>query len=216
MMPLFPSELPDGGLPTDYPYAMKLVEHDGLKDGEPKVRQAYLAFQPAGKSDREKFLVALQPQEEGKAASAIERIEGLNWIGARIIGADRITEVYFNLLADGRLRHRNANTTIAGYETDAYIFALSWPRGQARPKQPDQMTVINGSYVRRDGSLLLDSLAKMSLHVDQGRRRTVTLGVQPDGAVRLACNADLSVGGKAIACREGIGIFAKQGNRIKE
>ena len=214
--PLFPSELPDGGLPTDYPYAMKLVEHEGLKDGEPKVRQAYLAFQPAEKSDREKFLVALQPQEQGKAASSVERIEGLNWIGARIVGADRITEVYFNQLADGRLRHRNANTIIAGYETDAYIFALSWPKSQAHPKQPDQMTVINGSYVRRDGSVLLDSLSKLSLHVDQGRRRTVTLGGRSDGAIRLACNADLSVDGEAAACRQGVAIIPGQGKRIKE
>ncbi|PNU02308.1 hypothetical protein A8V01_26720, partial [Novosphingobium guangzhouense] len=125
--PLFPAALPDGGLPTDYPYALRLVSHEGLADEDPKIKQAYLGFQPVGKSDREKFLVALQPRSEGKPASRIERIEGTNWIGVRITGIDRITEVYFNLLADGRLRHRNANATMAGIDTDAYILAVSHP-----------------------------------------------------------------------------------------
>ncbi|MGA1810730.1 heparinase II/III family protein [Sphingobium sp. WW5] len=127
--PLFPNTLPDGGLPTDYPYAMRLSEHEGLKDGETQVKQSYLGFQPAGKTDREKFLVAIQPLRENRPVSKIEKLEGLDWIGVRILGPDRTTEVYMNKLADGRLRHRNANTTLAGYETDAYLFAISWPRG---------------------------------------------------------------------------------------
>lgn len=212
--PLFPSELPDGGLSTDYPYAMKLIEHEGLKDGEPKVGQTYIAFQPSGKSDREKFLVALQPQDNGKVSSSIERIEGLNWIGARITGADRITEVYLNQLADGRIRHRNANATIGGYETDAYIFVSSWPKNQSGPIQPDQLLIVNGSYVRRDGNVLLDSLSKLSLHVDYGKRRTVTLGVQPEGQIRLKCDVDLSVDSIAVPCEQGVAIIPARGNRI--
>lgn len=208
--PLFPAALPDGGLPTDYPYALRLVGHEGLADEDPKMKQAYLGFQPVGKSDREKFLVALQPRIDGKPASRIERIEGTDWIGVRITGADRITGVYFNLLADGRLRHRNANATIAGLDTDAYILAVSRPVRRDENTDPDEITVVDASYVRRSGAVLVDSLAKVTAHLTMGASTQVQFS-GAHGNVRIACSAPVQVASMegTVACETGQAVLPR-------
>lgn len=208
--PLFPAALPDGGLPTDYPYALRLVSHEGLADEDPKIKQAFLGFQPVGKSDREKFLVALQPRIDGKSASRIERLEGTNWIGARIIGTDRITEVYFNLLADGQLRHRNANATIAGTDTDAYILAVSRPVRRDGNTDPDEITVVDASYVRRAGAVLVDSLAKVTAHLSLGTSTQIQFS-GAHGNVRIACSAPVQEAGRegAVACSNGQAVLPR-------
>lgn len=197
--PLFPQPFPEAGLPTDYPEAMRLVEHEGLADEDPRKKQTYLGFQPSGMSDREKFVVAIQPIEAGKALSRIERMEGLNWIGLRIIAADRVTEVYMNLLADGRIRHRNANATLGGYETDAYLLALSWPTGRGSASAPDQFFVANGSYLRKGGEVLLDSLSKVFAHVDR-QSGAIALSRQAEATVRIGCGRNLRLGTATIPC----------------
>lgn len=203
--PLFPQPFPEAGLPTDYPEAMRLVEHEGLKDEDPKAKQTYLGFQPAGKSEREKFVVAIQPLESQNAPARIERLEGVNWIGLRISGAERVTEVYLNLLADGRLRHRNANATLGGFETDAYLLAISWPAGASRGTSPDRFFVADGSYVRKDERVLLDSLSKVFAHVDLTSGR-VELSRQPTARVRLACKVSIQLG-TTVPCRGGTALL---------
>ncbi len=204
VIPLFPETLPEGGLPTDYPDALRMVAHDGLADEDPKKKQTYLGFQPAGKSDRETFLVALQPRADGKAPSRIERTAGTDWLGVRILSADRVTEVYFNRLADGHVRHRNANATIAGFDTDAYILAVSRPSGRNGSTQPDEITVVDGSYVRRSGTVLLDSLSKVTAQIGIGAIHKAQF-TGPHGSVRMACTAPVQlVGTQAqIACSGG-------------
>lgn len=208
--PLFPAALPDGGLPTDYPYALRLVSHEGLADEDPKIKQTYLGFQPVGKSDREKFLVALQPRVDGKLASRIERIEGTDWIGVRITGTDRTTEVYFNLLADGRLRHRNANATIAGLDTDAYILAVSHPARRDAITGPDEIMVVDASYVRRSGAVIFDSLAKLTAHLAMGASTQVQFS-GTHGNVRIACSAPVQVASieGTVACENGQAVLPR-------
>lgn len=204
--PLFPQPLPDGGLPTDYPEAMRMVDHVGLKDADPKVPQPYLGFQPTRKDDREKFLVVVQPEIPGRTAARVERIEGTNWIGVRITDATCVTEVYVNLLADGRIRHRNANAMLGGFETDAYILALSRPAGRPAGTTPDRFFVANGSYVRKDGTVWLDSLSKLFGHVDRAGG-TVAMSRQPTAAVRLGCSAPFTVDGTHVNCVKGVAML---------
>ena len=204
--PLFPTTLPDGGLPTDYPEDIRLVEHQGLQDGTTSVTVPYLGLQPSGKGDREKFLVAIQPVEPGRTPSRVERLEGLNWIGVRITGNGRVTELYLNLLADGRRRHRNANATLGGFDTDAYLLGLSWRETGGSRTAPDQLFVADGSYVRRDGTVLLDSLSKIFAHVDIGGEGRVVGSFQPDAIVRVACRGPVRVAERAdrLSCHGGL------------
>lgn len=203
--PLFPQPLPDGGLASDFPEAMRLVEHHGPNEADLKTDLTYLGFQPANRAEREKFIVAIQPVQPGTTPSKVERLEGLNWQGVRITGAGKVTEVYLNLLADGRIRHRNANATLGGYDTDAYLLGLSWPIGADRAKRPAEIFVANGSYVRRDGTVLLDSLSKVFASFPLAAPGPYSLSAEEHANVRLACAGTLTDSGthERLPCSSG-------------
>jgi hypothetical protein len=164
--PLFPEPFPNAGLATDYPELMQLVEKSGLKDHDPKVATKYFAFAPAELSRRMKFITAVIPVgEKTTPLPKIETFRTLEVNGVRLTQNGTVTEIVLNLLADGSVRHRNANLVHQGWETDAYLTALTWPEG-ANMNDPDAATrvfVADGSYLRREGKVVLDSLSKVFL-----------------------------------------------------
>lgn len=165
--PLFPMPFPDAGLPTDYPENMRLVEKTGLKDHEPDVKVPYYSFQPAKLTRRMKFVTAITLVTDANNANLpkIERFSSEKFLGVRVKQGGTTTEVFLNLLADGRIRHRNANATINGWETDAYLLAFTFPDGAsvADPDTAMRLFIADGSYLRRDGKVVLDSLSKVFL-----------------------------------------------------
>jgi hypothetical protein len=179
--PLFPETFPEGGLPTDYPENMRLVEKQGLKgDRSPA---SYYGFAPAELTRRTKFITAILPVNEDVDLPQIERLKGIEHIGVRVRQNGTVTDIYMNLEADGSVRHRNANLEMPnGWETDAYLFAFTYPEG-ADPNDPDAITrtmVIDGSYLRREGTVVLDSLSKVYLTMTrQGDHLDVLLQGQP-------------------------------------
>ena len=181
--PLFPEPFPDGGLPTDYPERMRLVEKTGFKDHDPKVPVKYFAFAPAELGRRTKFITAILPVQEGNPPlPRIERLKTNEMIGVRITQNGTVTEVWLNLLADGSIRHRNANLSHDGWETDSYLTALTWPEGAPRddPDVASRILVIDGSYLRRSGKVVLDSLSKVYLcATKRGHELEVQLQGQP-------------------------------------
>lgn len=196
--PLYPETLPTG-YPHDFPEKMKLEERWGVKDRDAKTKIPYYAISPAEPSRQTKFWNAILLLDENNKAvetfvgssgangaagrtnlSVIEKIGGDNWQGLRIAQNGIITEVYLNLLADGRLMHRNANVIINGWETDAYLTAISFPE-KADRSNPDNLTsffVSNGSYLRKDGKTFLHSLSKVFLHANYENKQ---LQVHADG-----------------------------------
>ncbi|MFN8348686.1 MAG: hypothetical protein U0X91_27045 [Spirosomataceae bacterium] len=196
--PLYPETLPTG-YPHDFPEKMKIEERWGIKDRDIKTKIPYYAISPAESSRQTKFWNAILLLNEtnqsvetftgssganGAAGRAnlpvIEKISGDNWQGVRIIQNGIVTEVFLNLLADGRLMHRNANNLINGWETDAYLTVISFPEKSDR-SNPDNLTsffVSNGSYLRKDGKTLLHSLSKVFMHADYAEKQ---VNVQIDG-----------------------------------
>lgn len=59
----------------------------------------------------------------------MERREGKDWIGLRIRYKGKITDLYINQLADGRLMHSNSWIEADGWFTDAYMFAVTYEAG---------------------------------------------------------------------------------------
>ena len=78
--------------------------------------------------------------------------------------------------------HRNSCNTIAGWETDAYLFAVTRPKGSAAD-DPDAATryfVACGSYLRTDGKVVLDSLSKLYTAFTVGKAKMeIVLDGQP-------------------------------------
>lgn len=196
--PLFPETLPLG-YPHDFPDKMKWEERQGIKDRNAKTKISYYALSPAEPSRQTKFMNAIvllddqnKPVEtfvgssgaNGAAARTnlpvIEKIEGTNMIGVKITQNGKVTMVYLNLLADGRLMHRNANNVIEGWETDAYLTAITFPEN-ADVSNPDNATSIfvsNGSYLRKEGKTLLHALSTVFLHANYENK---SLNVHLDG-----------------------------------
>ncbi|GAB4003974.1 hypothetical protein GCM10028808_00690 [Spirosoma migulaei] len=208
--PLYPETLPLG-YPHDFPEKMKYRIEQGIKDRTTNVQIPYYVLSPPEKSDRTKFVNAIILLDEtnkpvttftgssGASGGAgrsnlpvIEKFEGTNYIGIRITQNGQVTEVYINLLADGRLMHRNANATMSRatgtperdctWETDAYISAVTFPEGtnQQDPSKLTSFFISNGSYLRQNGKPLLNSLSKVFMYAEKaGSQLNVQLQGQP-------------------------------------
>ena len=138
----------------------------GLIGKDTRTRRPYAAFLPTELMRRTKFITAIMPVQEGDwQPPKIERLETVDMIGLRITQHGEVTELWMNLLADGRIRHRNANLIYNGWQTDAYLTVQTWPQDADRsdPDAASRLMVIDGSYLRRDGKLVLDSLSKVYL-----------------------------------------------------
>ena len=112
----------------------------------------------------------------------LERLESLEMNGVRIRQKSAVTDVYLNLLADGRIRHRNANAMLGGWETDAYLMAVTFPDGAdaADSDAASHLFIADGSYLRRGGKVILDSLSKVYLTAERkGNVLDVLLQGQP-------------------------------------
>ena len=150
--PLFPERLA-GSFAHDTPERLRLIEKSGLKDHAQNTPVTYYAFVPPDEARVMKFITAilLNPDDPPQ----IERLEAVHAHGVRITRGTKTTEVWLNLLADGRMRHRNSCNTLGGWSTDAYLLAVTSENGKAV-----RFFAGNGSYLRRDGNVFLDSLTK--------------------------------------------------------
>ena len=196
--PLFPETLPMG-YPHDFPEKMVVEQRLGYKDHDVKTRIPYYAISPPEVASQQKFINAIillddenkpLPAFTGSSGASggpgrshlpqIEKLEGKDFIGVRIRQDGKVTEVYFNLLADGRLMHRNSNNVINGWETDAYMMAVS---GDADKVQ--EYFIGNGSYLRRGDRVVLHSLSKVFMIASDGVDPKVILQGQPVMHVEL-------------------------------
>jgi len=180
--PLFPTELPPG-LPADFPEGMRVVEESGFKDHDIKHPDTYYAFEPPGKTDQTTFVVALILSDPAKPTPVVDSFRSENLEGIRIEQAGTVTEVFVNTLAEGRIRHRNAIINANGWNTDAYLTALTFTEGADRSKAENisNLFVADGSYLRRDGVVAYDSLSKVFMNAAYSPGRiNVSLQGQPD------------------------------------
>jgi len=211
---LFPETLPTG-YPHDFPEKMKLEERTGIKDRDVKTKITYYALSPAEPSRQTKFVTAIILLDDknktvetftgssGASGAAgrsnlplLEKIEGKDMIGVKITQNGEVTHVYINLLADGRLMHRNSINVMNGWETDAYMMAVTFPE-KADNNNPDNATryfISNGSFLRKDASVIFHSLSKVFMCTQQeGNKWNVQLQGQPLINLKLKINKKPSV-----------------------
>jgi hypothetical protein len=166
-----------------FPEGMQIVEKKGLEDHRPDTEVTYLAFTPEQPARDAKFITAVFPLEPGSEEPdvQVERLNANEAIGVRLSDGKMLTDVYLNLRADGRKMHRNSCNVIDGWDTDAYIFAVTRPK-DADENDPDSVVryfVACGSYLRKNGKVVLDSLSKVDAVFVPGRQTQVQLEGQP-------------------------------------
>jgi hypothetical protein len=126
-----------------------------------KGEEEYYALQLPEKAEYVKGVTAIVLKEnaQDKTLPVIERRDGKDWKGLRVHHKGRITDLYINQLADGRMMHRNSWICCDGFETDAYMLAFNYTEGKEVTKDTKRMMVY-GSALRREGKVWFSSLTK--------------------------------------------------------
>ena len=161
--PLYPAPLAPSNFVHDYPENLYWEIYEGPKE-DLSGNEEYWSFHMPQTADRVKAVTAimLKDSPDQKTLPTIERREGKDWIGLRVTDKGRVTDIYINQLADGRLMHMNSWIDADGWTTDAYMFAVSYPEG-SDPAQAKDVFIGHGSSLRRGDDVRFASLAKLNV-----------------------------------------------------
>ena len=173
-----------------FPENMNITEKKGLKDHDPDTEVTYLTLSPEGTMREAKFVTAILPigKNNNNNLPRLELLQGREMIGVRIHEDKLTTDVYLNLNADGRKMHRNSCNIINGWDTDAYLLAITRPTGtdENDPDSAVRYFVACGSYLRKNDKVILDSLSKVYTVFTAGKpEMQVALQGQPIVRARL-------------------------------
>ncbi len=168
--PLFPETFPDGGLAHDFPEKMRLKEKQGYEDHHPEKNKPYWSVSHFEKTARTKFITAItfKTEENKDELPVIERIQGQDYQAVRITQNGKTTEIYLNLLADGRIKHRNSVIEMNGWQTDAYLTAITFKAGveSKNVENIEALFISHGSYLRKEKQTLIHALSKFTAYID--------------------------------------------------
>ena len=167
--PLYPQTLAPSNFVHDYPEMFSWEVRQGPTE-DLKGTEDYYAFLLPGKAERVKGVTAiiLKDSPDQTDLPVIRRKSGEGYIGVEITGRDgKVTDVYINENADGRLMHLNSWMNADGYDTDAYLLVVS----------PDKTFVGYGSSLRKDGKSIFSSLSKLNFLAETAGGDSVDLVV---------------------------------------
>ncbi len=152
--PLYPQLLAKSDFVHDYPEDLywEVIE---TPSEDLKGKDSYYSFHLPAKTDRVKGVTAiiLKDTPGEKQLPRMEKREGKDWIGLRIRNEGKVTDLYINQLADGRLMHSNSWIEADGWQTDAYMFAVTYEEGTDVADSKD-FFICHGSALRRGRCLI--------------------------------------------------------------
>lgn len=159
---LYPQPLIPSGYLQDYPDHLTMDEVSAPSEDEKG--EKYLSLKLPANTNQVKGVMAiiLKDTPAQKELPTITRRQGENWIGLRIEYKDKVTDLYINQLADGRLMHLNSWIDADGWTTDAYMLGVSYKKNGS-PAKPDETFICYGSTLRRDKKLYYSSFTKHTL-----------------------------------------------------
>ncbi len=196
--PLYPRQLAYSNFVHDYPEDLYWEVHEGPTENLQGTEE-YWSFHLPAVTDRVKGVTAiiLKDSVSQKELPQIVRREGKNWIGLKVTYKGKVTDIYINQLADGRLMHLNSWIDADGWSTDAYMLAVSYPEG-SDPAKSKEMFIGHGSALRRDGETYFSSLAKLNVITRlDGSRLDIQVAGQPRMNFNLkAAPATMTVNGE--------------------
>jgi hypothetical protein len=178
--PIYPEYLVPSGFVHDYPTFLNVEEKQGPTE-DLKGKETYYSFKYPVESNKIKGLTAviLKDSVNEKNLPKMEKIEGKDWIGLRIRNKGKITDLYINQLADGKVMHLNSWIWVDGWDTDAYMFAVTYDEN-AKPSNAKDIFIAYGSALRRDGISYFSSLSKLFVvQQSSGKEAHITVQGQP-------------------------------------
>jgi hypothetical protein len=180
LTPLYPQTLAPSNYVHDYPEMLYWEVREAPEEGMKETEEYYTFILP-GEFDRIKAVTAitLKDTPDQKSLPVITRREGKDWIGVQIKWDGKVTDLYINQLADGRLMHINSWIEADGWATDAYMFAVTYPEGKSAA-DAERLFMYSGSSLRRGDDVWFSSLAKLDcIAATNGSTMDMQLNGQP-------------------------------------
>ncbi|NQX61604.1 heparinase II/III domain-containing protein [Paenibacillus qinlingensis] len=145
-----------------FPQDLVIQQKEGLADHAPDTITTYLSFETSESVAEAKFITAVIPVESGQPLPNVTALEGHEMIGVRILSDGKQTDVYLNLRADGRIMHQNCIRKLNGWETDAYLVAVTRPEGTEEEDwtNVERCFIGYGSVLRHSGHTLFASMSR--------------------------------------------------------
>ncbi|HJS00788.1 MAG TPA: heparinase II/III family protein, partial [Flavobacterium sp.] len=177
--PIYPEYLTPSNFVHDYPTFMRFEQKKAPSE-DLKGETPYYSVKYPVESNKIKGLTSIVLKEtENELKPKIEKIQGKDWIGIRVNNKGKITDLIINQLADGSLMHSNSWIYAEGWETDAYMFAVSYPEGSS-PENASEIVMAYGSALRRNGVSYFGSLSKLFVVQKNNNNKTeITIQGQP-------------------------------------
>lgn len=186
--PLYPRLLALSNFVHDYPEDLYWEVKTGPTE-DLKGKEEYYSFHLPGEHKRIKGLTAiiLKDHPGDKDLPYMEKREGKDWIGLRVRRGGKVTDMYINQQADGRLMHNNSWIEADGWTTDAYMFTVTYDEG-ADPSTAGDIFVCYGSALRRGGVSYYSSLSKLFV-MQHAEGKELDVHVQGQPYVRAVFHA---------------------------
>lgn len=178
--PLYPEVLAPSDFVHDYPENLYMEEKQGPTE-DLKGTETYYSFKYPKDTQELKGLTAviLKNSPDEKNLPQMEKIDGKNWIGVRVKNNGKVTDIIINELADGKIMHSNSWIWAEGWETDAYMFAVTYPENAKREDASD-IFVAYGSALRRNNVSYFTSLSKLNfVSKKDGKNMQLEIDGQP-------------------------------------
>lgn len=188
--PIYPRPLAYSNYVHDYPEDLRWEVRQGPTE-DLKGTEEYYAFLLPGKTDRVKALTAitLKDTPDQKELPQFQTRDGKDWIGLRVTYKGKVTDLYINQLADGRLMHLNSWIDCDGWTTDAYMLVVTYPEGGSAAN-PTEVFIDHGSSLRRGKEVWFSSLAKLNV-IARGEGNTMNLTVNGQPRLHFAYRTSL-------------------------
>ncbi|MDE6422430.1 MAG: heparinase II/III-family protein, partial [Muribaculaceae bacterium] len=177
--PLYPEPLAPSNFVHDYPNMLWWEVIDAPTESLDCTEQYWSLHLPKV-TDRVKGVTAiiLKDSPDQKTLPKMTRIEGKNWIGVRSVFNGKVTDLYINQLADGRLMHLNSWIEADGWTTDAYMLAVTYDEGKD-PAKSSEVVIIHGGSLKRDDHIYHSSRSKVNVvgKVSDGKFKAITTDI---------------------------------------
>ena len=177
--PLYPEPLAPSNFVHDYPNMLWWEVIDAPTESLDGTEQYWSLHLPKV-TDRVKGVTAiiLKDSPDQKTLPKMTRIEGKNWIGVRSVFNGKVTDLYINQLADGRLMHLNSWIEADGWTTDAYMLAVKYDEGKD-PAKSSEVVIIHGGSLKRDDHIYHSSRSKVNVvgKVSDGKFKAITTDI---------------------------------------
>ncbi|MVT09305.1 heparinase II/III domain-containing protein [Chitinophaga tropicalis] len=187
--PLFPETLIQSGYNHDFPDNMVLTELTAPQAKDVKQTETYYSIAYPETVKQTSFITAIILKDSVNQSSlpVIERLRGNDMQGVRIRQDGKVTDIYLNLLAEGRIMHLNSCNNLGGWDTDAYLLGLSYPENN--PSAVTDYFMAYGSYIRREGKVVFSSLSKLFM-ITKERNKELRMVLQGQPLINAVYGID--------------------------